>query len=104
MVGAPWCKARRDRVSVDLCYSDYQQAAKPPTVKAVAQRQKSGFQISYVTITYRSVWLACMAVVALACFVLSLIFPVITDRIVAAGETGLTKLVAKIGLGETASG
>jgi hypothetical protein len=70
----------------------------------VAQKQKSGFQISYVTITYRSVWLACMGAVALACLAFSLIFPAATNRIFAAGEAGLTKLMNKMGLGDTASG
>lgn len=70
----------------------------------MAQRQKSGFQISYVTITYRSVWLACLAVVALTLLVLSLIFPAFTNRVFVAGEIGFSKLLTKIGLGDTASG
>jgi hypothetical protein len=70
----------------------------------VAQKQKSGFQISYVTITYRSVWLACLGLVALGCLAFSLIFPAVTTRLFASGETGLAKLMNKIGLGDTASG
>ncbi|HLW52921.1 MAG TPA: hypothetical protein VKW06_08755 [Candidatus Angelobacter sp.] len=70
----------------------------------MAQKRKSGFQISYVTITYRSVFLACMAVLALGLLALSLIFPVLTNRVFAAGEAGLSKLLAKVGLGDTASG
>jgi hypothetical protein len=70
----------------------------------VAQKQKSGFQISYVTITYRSVWLVCLGVVALSLLAFSLIFPAATNRIIAAGEAGFAKLMNKMGLGETASG
>lgn len=105
MVCAPLGEGGAHWASAELCYSDSQRRQFPPLlVKAVAQKQKSGFQISYVTITYRSVWLACLGVIALACLGLSLIFPAATNRLVAAGEVGLTKLMNKMGLGDSASG
>src|SRR5215469_2344503 len=42
--------------STNLWYSDTTKPAKCNPFTAVAQRRKSGFQISYVTIIYRSVF------------------------------------------------
>lgn len=70
----------------------------------MAQRRKSGFQISYVTITYRSVWLAILALLALTLLVMYVAFPAATNRMFSAGEVSLGKLLAKMGLGSTARG
>jgi hypothetical protein len=41
----------------------------------VAQRRKSAFQISYVTITYRSVLMGTLAVISVAAIVMYFTFP-----------------------------
>jgi hypothetical protein len=70
----------------------------------VAQKRKSGFQISYVTITYRSVFVWAMGFLALIAIVLYLTFPAASNRVITAGEASIEKLLAKLGLGGTASG
>lgn len=70
----------------------------------MAQKRKSGFQISYVTITYRSVLLGILLVLALMALVMFFAFPVAADRVISAGQGGLGKVLAKIGLGGTANG
>lgn len=64
----------------------------------MVQKQKSGFQISYVTITYRSVFLGLLGVFALAGLVMYLAFPETTNRMVQSGENLFTKLLVKVGL------
>jgi hypothetical protein len=87
-----------------LWYSDTTSGEKLPTVKAVAQKRQSGFQISYVTITYRSVLLGIFLLFALVALVMYFTFPAASERVVSAGEATLGKLLSKIGLGGTASG
>ncbi|HEY6307245.1 MAG TPA: hypothetical protein VI488_12390 [Candidatus Angelobacter sp.] len=70
----------------------------------MAQKRQSGFQISYVTITYRSVFLGLLLVLALVALVMFFTFPAASDRVISAGQAGLEKLLGKIGLGGTASG
>jgi hypothetical protein len=65
----------------------------------VAQRRKSGFQISYVTITYRSVFLAILALLALTALVMYFAFPATANRVIASGEASLGKVLARVGLG-----
>ncbi len=64
----------------------------------MVQKQKSGFQISYVTITYRSVFLGLLGVFALAGLVMYLAFPETTNRMVQSGENIFTRLLVKVGL------
>jgi hypothetical protein len=70
----------------------------------VAQKRKSGFQISYVTITYRSVVLGALAVLALIALVMYLTFPVASNRVINAAEGRLEKLLTKLGLGGSTIG
>jgi Glucodextranase, domain B/FecR protein len=70
----------------------------------VAQKRKSGFQVSYVTITYRSVLLGILMLLALASLVAYFTFPAASNRLISAGEVSLGKLLAKMGLGSTAIG
>jgi hypothetical protein len=70
----------------------------------VAQKRKSAFQISYVTITYRSVFLGICLVLALAALVMFFAFPDFSNRLIASGELGLGKVLAKVGLGGGSSG
>jgi hypothetical protein len=70
----------------------------------VAQKRQSGFQISYVTITYRSVLLGISLLLALIALVMYFTFPSASERVISAGEATLGKLLAKIGLSGTASG
>lgn len=70
----------------------------------MAQKRKSGFQISYVTITYRSVFLGIVMLLALVSLVVYFAFPAASNRVISAGEVRLSKLLAKIGLADTASG
>jgi len=67
----------------------------------VAQRRKSGFQISYVTITYRSVLLGILLLLALAALSMYVAFPAAANRVIASGEASLGKVLAKVGLGST---
>jgi hypothetical protein len=65
----------------------------------VAQKRKLAFQISYVTITYRSVFFAMLAVAALAAVVMYFAFPEATNRLVQSGEVSIEKLLNKMGVG-----
>jgi len=64
----------------------------------VAQTRKSGFQISYITITYRSVFLGILLVFALAALVMYLAFPERTNKIMEGGGRFLEKILVKVGL------
>ena len=64
----------------------------------MAQTRKSGFQISYVTITYRSVALVVVCVLLLAFLIMEVLFPQTSDRVVRASESWFEKGLAKIGL------
>jgi hypothetical protein len=70
----------------------------------VAQKRQSGFQISYVTITYRSVILGVLLLLALIALVMYFTFPTATNRVISQAQAGVEKLLSKIGLGGTASG
>jgi hypothetical protein len=65
----------------------------------VAQKRKLAFQISYVTITYRSVFFAILAVLALAAIVMYFAFPDTTNRLIQSGQVSLEKLLNKMGVG-----
>ena len=65
----------------------------------MAQKRKLAFQISYVTITYRSVFFAMLAVAALAAVVMYFAFPEATNRLVQSGEASIEKLLNKMGVG-----
>ena len=64
----------------------------------MAQAKKSGLNISYVTITYRSVALALLCVLLLAFIIMSVIFPQTSDRVVRFGEDLFDKVLVKVGL------
>src|SRR5262249_19884051 len=66
---------------------------------AVVQKRKTGFQISYVTITYRSVALVVLALTALAALVMYFVYPDTSNRVISSGEVSFGKFLAKIGLG-----
>jgi hypothetical protein len=70
----------------------------------VVQKHKSGFQISYVTITYRSVFLGLLGVFALAGVVMYLAFPDTTNRLTQSGENLFTKVMVKLGLANNPRG
>jgi hypothetical protein len=70
----------------------------------VAQKRKSGFQISYVTITYRSVALGILAAAALVCLISFFVFPDMANRVLASGQSSLGKVLTKVGLGSGNSG
>ncbi|HWG86643.1 MAG TPA: hypothetical protein VN679_02590 [Candidatus Acidoferrales bacterium] len=63
----------------------------------MAQRRKSAFQISYVTITYRSVMMGTLAVISVAAIVMYFTFPDTTNRMIMSGELGLERLLTKAG-------
>src|SRR6185503_1800514 len=63
----------------------------------VAQRRKSAFQISYVTITYRSVLMGTLAVMSVAAIVMYFTFPDTTNRLIMSGQIGLERLLTKAG-------
>jgi len=65
----------------------------------VAQNRKSGFHISYVTITYRSVLLGVLGVTALAALVTYAAFPNVSSKWTRMGGALLEKGLEKIGLG-----
>jgi hypothetical protein len=65
----------------------------------VAQKKKLAFQISYVTITYRSVFLGILALLAIFVLVMYFLFPETGNRWLQATEASLGKVMAKIGLG-----
>lgn len=64
----------------------------------MAQFKKSGFQISYITITYRSVALAILGLIALIGIVMYFAFPDTTNRMVNSSEHLMETLLAKVGL------
>ena len=64
----------------------------------MAQTKKSGFHISYVTITYRSVFLGIFGVIALAMVVIYFAFPETSNRLVDSSERWLERLLVKTGL------
>jgi FecR protein len=63
----------------------------------VAQRRKSAFQISYVTITYRSVLMGTLAVMSVAAIVMYFTFPDTTNRLIMSGQLSLERLLTKAG-------
>lgn len=65
----------------------------------MAPKKKLAFQISYVTITYRSVFFAILAVVALFAIFMYFAFPETSNRWMRSGEASLDKVLSKIGLG-----
>jgi len=69
----------------------------------VKQKRKSGFQISYVTITYRSVFLSVGLLLAIAALLMFFAFPDFSNRLIASGELGLGKVLAKVGLAGSSS-
>jgi len=62
----------------------------------VPQNRKSAFQISYVTITYRSVLMGMFAVLLLACVVMYFAFPDTANKLVLSGQISLGKLLNKV--------
>ncbi|HET9181154.1 MAG TPA: hypothetical protein VFP59_03395 [Candidatus Angelobacter sp.] len=64
----------------------------------MAQRRKSAFQISYVTITYRSVFMGTVAVLLLASIVMYFTFPEASNRLIMSGQVSLANLLSKVGL------
>ena len=64
----------------------------------MAQTRKSGFHISYVTVTYRSVFLGIFATIALVMVVMYFAFPNASSRVVDSGQRWLEKLLVKTGL------
>jgi len=64
----------------------------------VAQKRKSAFQISYVTITYRSVLMGLLAVVGLALIVMYFAFPDFSNKLIMSGEASVGKVLAKVGI------
>ena len=72
---------------------------------AVVQKRKTGFQISYVTITYRSVAWVVLALTCLAGVVMYFIFPDASNRALSSGQVSVGKLLARMGLaGASAQG
>jgi glucodextranase-like protein/fibronectin type III domain protein len=70
----------------------------------VAQKRKSAFQISYVTITYRSVLMGMFGVLLLAAVVMYFAFPDTANKLVLSGQVGLGKVFAKMGLSSSGNG
>jgi hypothetical protein len=70
----------------------------------VAQRRKSAFQISYVTITYRSVLMGALAVLSLAAIVMYFTFPETSNRMMMSTQLSLAKLLARMGVSGTTAG
>lgn len=72
----------------------------------MAQTRKSGFTISYITLTYRSVFAAIFAFFLLAGIVIYFAFPDTSSKIADGSERLFTKLLVKLGLvsNNTASG
>ena len=66
---------------------------------AVVQKRQTGFQISYVTITYRSVALVVLALTALVALVMYFVYPDTSNRVISSGEVSLGKFLARVGLG-----
>ena len=69
-----------------------------PVWFVVAQTRKSGFHISYITITYRSVFATIFGVFALAGIIMYLIFPDTSNKLLDGSERLLEKLLVKVGL------
>ncbi|HKD82465.1 MAG TPA: hypothetical protein VKH81_22440 [Candidatus Angelobacter sp.] len=65
----------------------------------MAQKRKSAFQISYVTITYRSVLMGVLAVLLLAAVVLYFAFPETANKLILSSQMGIGKILAKMGIG-----
>jgi len=70
----------------------------------VAQKRKSAFQISYVTITYRSVLMGMLGVLLLAGVVMYFAFPDTANKLILAGQNGLGKALNKMGVGNGTGG
>ncbi|HEV8180737.1 MAG TPA: fibronectin type III domain-containing protein, partial [Candidatus Angelobacter sp.] len=70
----------------------------------MAQKRKSAFQISYVTITYRSVLMGMFGVLLLAAVVMYFAFPDTANKLVLSGQVGLGKVFAKMGLSSGGNG
>jgi hypothetical protein len=70
----------------------------------VAQKRKSAFQISYVTITYRSVLMGMLGVLLLAGVVMYFAFPDTANKLIVAGQNGLGKALTKMGMGNGSGG
>jgi Glucodextranase, domain B len=70
----------------------------------VAQKRKSAFQISYVTITYRSVLMGIFGVVLLAAVVMYFAFPDTANKVILAGQIGLGKALNKMGVNAGGTG
>jgi len=70
----------------------------------VAQKRKSAFQISYVTITYRSVLMGMFGVLLLAGVVMYFAFPDTANKLILSGQVGLGKVFAKMGLSNGSNG
>jgi hypothetical protein len=70
----------------------------------VAQKRKSAFQISYVTITYRSVLMGMFGVLLLAGVVMYFAFPDTANKLILSGQIGLGKALAKVGVSNGTSG
>jgi hypothetical protein len=64
----------------------------------VAQKRKSAFQISYVTITYRSVLMGILAVLLLAAVVMYFAFPDTANKVILSGQISLGKWLNKMGV------
>jgi glucodextranase-like protein len=64
----------------------------------VAQKRKSAFQISYVTITYRSVLMGMVLLVLLAGVVMYFAFPETANKLILSSQIGLGKVLAKMGV------
>jgi flagellar motor switch/type III secretory pathway protein FliN len=70
----------------------------------VAQKRKSAFQISYVTITYRSVLMGMFGVLLLAGVVMYFAFPDTANKLILSGQVGLGKVFAKMGFSNGGGG
>ncbi|HEV7521728.1 MAG TPA: hypothetical protein VGP89_11570 [Candidatus Angelobacter sp.] len=64
----------------------------------MAQKRKSAFQISYVTITYRSVLMGILAVLLLAAVVMYFAFPDTANKVILSGQISLGKWLNKMGV------
>jgi hypothetical protein len=69
----------------------------------VAQKRKSAFQISYVTITYRSVLMGMLLVLLLAGVVMYFAFPDTANKLILSSQIGLGKVLAKMGVSNGSS-
>jgi len=69
----------------------------------VQQRRKSVLQISYVTITYRSVFMGALGVLALAALVMFFAFPDTSNRVVLSSQANIGKFLNKLGVSSSSS-